>query len=70
MRNPALKTKDGERFGVLVFPNDDVNSDEELYEAVNRYGRAVIAVYKGASCQFEKEITLTPAEFEKEWQGD
>lgn len=73
MTNPMLKTKAGglldKKFARLLQPTEDVRSNEELYEAVHRHGKAVIIKVELFSPVGEP-IEMTPEQFEQEWQGD
>jgi hypothetical protein len=68
-----LKTKgpsNGMRFAYLIEPSSDINSDEELYAAVQKNGRAVIREFEGATLELKQATTLTPEDFESTWRGD
>lgn len=70
MKHPFVKTKVAPpRFGVLKYPDFDMQDDAGMYDAVRNCGRAVIFVLSPSGGK-EGEITVAPEDFEKEWIGD
>lgn len=69
-----IKSKKGSflqrKFAILTSPDESVRSDEELYNAVRNQGRAVIVPFNDDMVTMGDPVTLTPSEFESEWQGD
>jgi hypothetical protein len=65
---PSLDFK-SMQFARLVEPEDDIGSDEELYAAVRKHGKAVIIPFN-VICETGELTALTPEEFEKTWRGD
>lgn len=67
-----LKSKDrSQRVAYLISPDCAPRNDEELYAAVRASGRAVIRPFEAPpSLKLLSPISLDPAAFEREWQGD
>ena len=57
-------------FGYLILPKDEVHNDEELYAAVRKEGRAVLRPFEGITYKLMTPVSLSPEEFERQWQGD
>ncbi len=72
-----LKTKNHKGFAdmgcaLLVEPDVPLHNNEELYAAVKTHGEAVIHEFDSNNPLKLKpnQRTLTPSEFEQNWQGD
>lgn len=67
--NATSADKDNRQFGILWEPDwIDIHNDDQLYARVLKNGRAVIVVGDGGSQGNPK--ALSPADFERRWQGD
>ena len=77
MTHPNLKSttdnlpiESDKQFARLLVPDVDIAGPSELYEAVAAHGSAVICPFKAWTWELLPPITLTPQEFERDWQID
>jgi hypothetical protein len=61
---------DEQKFAYLIAPSEPIKNDQELYDAVKRNGRAVFRPFERGSLKLLNPESLSPEEFEAQWQGD